>query len=347
MIEFETLEDVAPGTWDAWIAATGRGRIYHSSAWMAFLHETQPGRPVWARVHENGRPIGFFAGRVLRKYGLRILGSPLPGWTTHYMGPILEGDRPFSLDILRGLDDWVFRSLRCVHFETLSPDVPVGLMESLGYKTHAFHSFLLDLRQDETSLFRKFNKGCKWSIHKAQREGLTFEEGGDEEFIQDYYAQLVEVFARQRLPPTYPPSRVEALLRHLRKERVLFTRIRHPDGRCLATGIVPYDSRSAYLWGAASWRNGQKHCPNELLQWHLMRRLRELQIPFYDFGGGGEYKAKYRGARICVAWFYKSRYKPLAKARDLYQSAFYARQRLKGWFNMAGASGAIGKDGRT
>jgi hypothetical protein len=62
-----------------------------------------------------------------------------------------------------------------------------------------------------------------------------------------------------------------------------------------------------------------------------MKRLQQLGVPAYDFGGGGEYKAKYRGTRIHVPWYSRSRYRFLARLRDVYRDAFYGRQRLKGW----------------
>ena len=57
MIECETLQNVTDEAWDGWMESTGCARVYHSSAWMNFLEATQPGRPVWARIHENGLPL--------------------------------------------------------------------------------------------------------------------------------------------------------------------------------------------------------------------------------------------------------------------------------------------------
>jgi len=335
VIEFEEVGQVSAETWDQWLEATGQARLYHSSAWLRFLDATQPGRTLRARILDGGRPIGCFAGRLLTKCGLRILGSPLHGWTTHYMGPVLNADRIFSEELFRALDRWVFQELRCMHFEMLTPDIPAQAVGDLSYEDQGFQSFLLDLGPSEKELFGRFNKGCKWSIHKAEREGLRVEEARDGEFVEDYYRQLEDVFAKQRLVPTYPRSRVEALLRFVPRDRMLCLRALREDGACIATAIVAHDRRSAYLWGAASWREEQKRCPNELLQWEAMKRLKELGVPAYDFGGGGEYKAKYRGARIQVPWYSRSRYRLLARLRDVYRDAFYGRQRLKGWLSAA------------
>ncbi len=343
MIEFEELSAVPPETWDEWLESTGRARFYHFAGWLRFLDETQPGRSLQARILSHGRPIGYFAGRTIQKYGLRILGSPLNGWTSHYMGPVLGDDQPFSAELMRALDQWVFRDLGCMYFEVLSTEIPRAAVGDLPYEDLGFQSFLIDLRRGERQLFSEFNKGCKWAIHKAQREGLIAEEAADDEFAREYYDQLEDVFAKQRLVPTYPRSRVEALLRWPSRERLLCMRVRRPDGRCIATGIVTWDRGRGYLWGAASWRPDQKLCPNEFLQWEVMKRLQERGVPEYDLGGGGEYKAKYRGARIEVPWLSRARTRGLSALRNLYREAFYARQRIRGWLGARKLPGDAGE----
>jgi CelD/BcsL family acetyltransferase involved in cellulose biosynthesis len=331
VIEFEALDQVSPELWDEWLQACPGARVYHSWSWMRFLEATQPGRAVLARIRDDGATVGVFCGRLLSKVGLRILGSPLPGWTTHYMGPILFGGRRLDSTILRALDGWVFRELGCAHFEFLSRDLVMADLERLGFAAQALPSYSIDLRAEPERIFREFNKGCKWSIHKAEREGLVVEEARDPQFVAEYYEQLKDVFAKQGLAPTYPRSRVEALFRCLGSEHLLGMRVRTREGDCAATAIVTRDRNCGYLWGAASWRHHQKLCPNELIQWRLMLRLRELGVPEYDFGGGGSYKAKYGGKPISTPWFYKSRNPVLASLRSVYRGAIRARQRLRGW----------------
>lgn len=37
-------------------------------------------------LKEERVAVGYFTGMIVRKIGLRILGSPFPGWSTDYMG---------------------------------------------------------------------------------------------------------------------------------------------------------------------------------------------------------------------------------------------------------------------
>jgi len=56
--------------------------VFHSSAGLQFVAASQRAEPVMAVVKLDGRPCGYFVGAVVRRFGVRILGSPLPGWVT-------------------------------------------------------------------------------------------------------------------------------------------------------------------------------------------------------------------------------------------------------------------------
>ena len=93
-----------------WMAELGQmpGRLVClSPPWLQFLAESQRGTPVAAVLMDQDRSVGVFAGMIVNRGGIRILGSPFPGWTTPYMG----------LDLLDGVSrreayGWGFASYR-------------------------------------------------------------------------------------------------------------------------------------------------------------------------------------------------------------------------------------------
>ena len=60
--------------------------LFQTPAWMRFLAESQHARPVLAELKDGNSTVGHFAGLIVQKFGLRILGSPFIGWTTERMG---------------------------------------------------------------------------------------------------------------------------------------------------------------------------------------------------------------------------------------------------------------------
>ena len=56
----------------------------------------------------------------------------------------------------------------------------------------------VDLRRPEEEIFGGMTSACRRCIRKAEKVGVTIEEADDLEFADDYYAQLRDVFAKQR-----------------------------------------------------------------------------------------------------------------------------------------------------
>jgi hypothetical protein len=68
--------------------------IYHTDEWLQFVAASQNAEPVRAVLAENGRVVGETCGLIVSKLGMKIFGSPLPGWTTMYMGFVLDPGVP-------------------------------------------------------------------------------------------------------------------------------------------------------------------------------------------------------------------------------------------------------------
>jgi hypothetical protein len=302
--------------------------IFQTPAWLAFLSESQHGEPIIAALKDGQGIVGYFTGMIIKKFGLRILGSPFPGWSTDYMGFSLreEADRAMAL---RALIDFAFKQLGCVHIEMMDRSMKVADLEGLDTQVRLYRGFEVDLTQEEEKLFSSMKSACRRCVRKAEKEGVRVEEAHDLGFIDEYYAQLEDVFARQGLHPTYGPDRVRHLIRHVHPTgHLLLLRARDRNGRCVATGIFPHMNGTMYFWGGASWQVNRGVRPNEAIQWEAMKIGRRMGLRTYDMGGGGEYKRKYGGCGIEVPWFRKSKYSWLRYMREI---AEHSHKLTRGW----------------
>ncbi|WP_447979337.1 GNAT family N-acetyltransferase [Candidatus Nitrospira bockiana] len=304
--------------------------IFQTPEWLGFIAETQRAEPVFARLTRDGECVGYCAGLIVKRFGMRILGSPLPGWTTSYMGPnLLPGlSRREAADALIG---WAFDGLGCVHVEVMDRQLSVQEAQASGWTFRRYEGFEVDLTQGEDALLRKMTGACRRCLRQSAERGVTIEEARDETFADEYYLQLREVFGRQRLVPPYGLGRVRELIRRLdREDRLLLLRARDAGGRCLATGIFPAMNRTMYFWGGASRRAFLHYRPNEAIQWYAIRYWKARGIERYDMGGGGEYKRRFGGERIRVPWLRSSKYPWIGLARNMAKRAAGWRQRIGG-----------------
>ena len=172
------------------------------SGWLEFVRQAQRGEIVVARLIDGEETVGYFTGIVVRRFGVRIMGSPF-------------------------------------------------------------------------ALFARMESSARRAIRKSEKCGVTVEEASPEGFADEYYAHLVDVFAKQQLRPTYDRARVERLIRNVHPSGdLLLLRARDPDGRSIASGIFPGYNRRSYFWGNGSLREHQILRPNEAIHWSAMRYWR-------------------------------------------------------------------------
>jgi hypothetical protein len=315
--------------WDALDASPERS-VFQTREWLAFLAEAQNAAPLIAGILHGQQRVGTFTGLVFSRFGVRILGSPFPGWTTPYIG--FNVDPGISRgDALQAVERLAFGSLRCLHMEIADLHMHVSVAEKAGFRRAAYDSYRTDLTASEEQLFSRMRGSCRRCIRKAEACGVLIEEASDAGFADEYYAQLVDVFQKQALVPSYGPERVRCLIKHLLPTgRLLLLRARAPDGRCIATGIYPGMGDVGHLWGNASWRDGQHMRPNEALNWYAMRYWKSRGAASFDWGGLGSYKEKYGAEPMSVPWVYKSRVPLLSSLRDEARRMFYRGQRFAG-----------------
>jgi CelD/BcsL family acetyltransferase involved in cellulose biosynthesis len=321
----------AEATPDLWAdRATYEDRlIFHTPQWLRFVAETQRAEPVLATVMDGTTAVGHFTGLVTKRYGLRILGSPMAGWTTSYVGFNLDPAVPRRA-ALEALMPFAFGELGCAHLEIRDRGLTEPDLEGLGLRWASAPTAVIDLTPPEDKLFAAMASACRRNIRKAEKSSVVIEEAdpADPEFAEQFYDQLRDVFAKQNLVPTYSIERVRALIRNLAPAgHLLLLRARDPEGRCIATAVLPWYHRTMYFWGGASYRPDQHLRPNEALIWYALRWAKSHGVTEFDFVGGNSYKAKYGTVEVPVPWARRSRSPLVAGLRDAAKEGFALKQR--------------------
>jgi hypothetical protein len=329
-----------PSAWETTLRRYPDAEVFHSSAWLSFLAASQGAEPVIAVVHDHGRPIGHFVGAIVRRFGIRILGSPLRGWATQSMGFLLEegADRRAAAAALL---PFAFGQLGCLHVELADRHLSAEEMKGAEYLMTTGRTFVVDLRRPEEEIFRSMHSKTRQYVRLAMRNGLRAEVATDVGFADEYHAQLREVFARQGLVPTYGVERVRQLIQCLQPTgQLLLLRIRAPTGDTLATGVAIGRNKIAVNWGAALPRANVKRHPMQLFWWEAMRYWRGRGALSYDMGGGGQYKDKYGSVDTPSLSFHRSRFGIMRVGRAAVRRSFEARQAIAGRMRRAVHSGS-------
>lgn len=308
--------------------------VFQTLSWLDFLTESQAAEPLVAEVIDGNTPVGWFTGAIIRRAGLRFLGSPMRGWTTSYMGFNLDNAVPVA-SLLDPLRRFCFSDLGCIHLEVMDRALTPDTVLPGGFHAGRLAGYQRRIDVDDEDLMNGMHKNGRRDVRRALRNGILVEEVDptvEPEFAKEYYDQVRESFGKRGLVPTYPLERVQSMIRHLHPSgRLLLLRSRLPDGTPAATGIFPgIPGASAVFWMGASRREHQAMLPNEALMWYALRAWRDRGAVTFDFGGGGQYKAKYGGQPLTVPWLRSSRFGALEYARTATQRGYRILQKRAG-----------------
>jgi Acetyltransferase (GNAT) domain len=147
---------------------------------------------------------------------------------------------------------------------------------------------------------------------------VRVEEAHGVEFADEYYEQLIDVFARQGRRPPYGVELVREMIRSVEPGgNLLLLRALSPDGERIATAIFPNGDDFAYFWGGASFTDHQILRPNDAIFWHAIKHFHERGVARFDLGGGGDYKLKFGATAKRVPYVRKSRVPGLLALRDV------------------------------
>jgi predicted N-acyltransferase len=289
-----TPEDRA--RWDAKIEEFASVHLFHRQAWLDYLAESRGVSIHQYAIREAGGTVGYFCGGILRKGPFRILGSPLKGWGTNHMGPVVNRD--FNCPAFLEAIDELAKAESIDVVELANPVLASEAMVPLGYSLINQPTYVVELAGlEEAEVLERIDKKDLSTMRKGRRMGLTVVSTDDVSIVDEYYDQWMATMTRKGLFPPYGRQVARMLFEHLQpKGMLLALRVLSPTGETVATGLFPHDGKTIYFWAGASCRDARHYSPNDLMQWTVIEWALQNRLTAYDMNGDGMFKKKFGGA---------------------------------------------------
>lgn len=305
--------------------------VFTTKEWINFVEEDSKAIPIIVRITTIEKFVGYFTGLLTKKFGIKILGSPFSGWSTCYMGV----DTQFveeKCEIVKQLVPFLQKHTRCLYMEIIDRDISVEQAKAYGFATYPVDTLQVTINMDDAALFKQMKTDCRNFIRQFERRGARLEIAEpNDEFAEQYYEQLQDVFAKQGLVPTYSLDKVKCLLRNMKDSgNLLCLRVISPDERCIATSIFPGYGKKFFFWGGASFRADQHFRPNEYMIWTAIQYWREKGCDTFDMVGVRDYKRKFGSHEEVYARMVFAKFKLLIVLRDLAQKMYFRLLECKG-----------------
>jgi len=167
-------------------------------------------------------------------------------------------------------------------------------------------SMIMSLPSDAETLFSNFKSKLRSQIRKAEKNGLVYKLGSQQDLLDDFY----QVFAHNMKAlgsPVHSKQWFISLLEYYKSNMVIS--IIYKDDIPIGGGIVLIAGNKAAIPWASTKSEYNRLSPNMMLYWSLLKHLCDNNIETFDFGrssfGEGTYKFKQQwGAEpMPLNWF--------------------------------------------
>jgi lipid II:glycine glycyltransferase (peptidoglycan interpeptide bridge formation enzyme) len=292
-MHFRPVTDADAMAWQGFLAATEAGDFLHDWAWAdVAAHDGQPQRRYV--LEEDGALVAIVAAQE------RPLWRGRTFWYVPH-GPVLDYADAAAGARLRALAIGLREAARQHHA------IAVKLEPRLAADAVGLHTFrgrrlrrtaetlqvgqtrIVELAADD-ALLAAFDKDTRYSVRRAEREGVVVEtaEDADDTAAIDALHGLVEETQRRAGFPMPSRERYRVAWRSLAGARRAVILEARREGELLASGMVVIEGgRSFYLFSGSrrEERGEPKRYASYALQWAMMRLARDRGVRLHDLWG--------------------------------------------------------------
>ncbi len=282
-------------------------RPVHRKDWNAFLEKKKPHTFLqswnWGEFNKaDGHRIfrlGIYNHAVLTGIALTIKIKAKRGaflFVPH--GPVLEDptDTHALIHLFQFLSN-LGKHEKCsfVRISPLTLLTPENqeVFEDLGLKRAPTHmhselNWILDITPSEDHLLKEMRKTTRYSINKAEKDGVTIETSDKPEDVKLFNSIYKSTVDRQNFTPfslKYLEKEFEAFSKTPSKESGALLFFAKYNNEVISTAIIIFENGGAFYHQGASILKYPKIPASYLLQWEIIKEAKRRGCTFYNFWG--------------------------------------------------------------
>jgi len=287
----------APGAWQRLAAAASRPHLAHAPEWATVIARGYGHDPLYLDGEDGAGGFGFLPAFIVRR--------PLVGTIVTSM-PFLDGGGPCasSAALAAGLAAQLVAEAKREGASVVELRCAQRLEIDWQPAEHKVN-MVLPLPADADTLWRRFDRGVRNQVRKAERAGLSVEFGGAErldEFYRFFAARMHDLGS-----PVHGRAFFAATLDGFGdRARVALVR----KGQTPIGGLIALACKNTLT---VPWASCAKEyfplCPNMLLYWETIRAACRDRFERFDFGrstrGSGTYlfKRQWGAVETPLFWY--------------------------------------------
>jgi hypothetical protein len=270
--EIDPLQDPR---WGAFLEGHPLATIFHTPEWLAALRQTygyQAAALTTSGPREELKHALLFCRVRSWATSPRLVSVPF----SDHCCPLVETEEQFDRLVARLKGECDCGGQR--HLEIRSAGgVRGGMLDSASFCLHR-----LDLRPSLGELYHAFHQSCiRRKISRAEREGISCEEGVSEDLLHKFYQLTVLTRRRHQVPPQ-PISWFRNVIACM-GDKVKIRLASHEGQAAAAILTLRYKSTMTYKYGCSDSRFHQLG-PMQLLLWKAIQEAKDDGLLSFDMG---------------------------------------------------------------
>jgi hypothetical protein len=275
-MNYYVIDPLADSRWDSFVDQHPASSIFHTSGWLNALKQTYRFEPAAITTTPPGQALSnsiVFCNIRSWLTGRRMVSLPFSDHCeplvsdVEELDPLLEGLRRMKTD-----ERWDYFELR-----------PLTRIESIGFdssKRYCFHN--LDLRPELEGLSSAFHKDCVLrKIRRAERDGVSCEEGRSEELLDKFYALQLQTRRRHEIPPQ-PHRWFKNLMQSLGERLTIW--VASYVGKPISSLIMIKHRKTIFYKYGCSDERFSAHGGTQLLFWRVIKQAKAMGLDNLDLG---------------------------------------------------------------
>lgn len=272
-----------------WVKNHPNSTLFHSLPWLDFICREHNGKLQVYAITINGEICGYWPFVIMRKGPFHLLGSPLRGWLTSRMGPLIKEpmDKSDWHELITALQKLCIDE-KITYIETSNAMFSEEIMQSCGFSTRYRETWLLELAENEDKQWEKLHYNCRKNIKKAYSSGVEIKELNDKTLFRPLYELVAETYKRKKMVVPFKYERLDYLNGTIGSYGQLLFLGAFYKGDFVGGHIWGCDKKTAYALVSASKSEFSQFRINNLLIWEGIKRFIRMGLKTYDMYGGSK-----------------------------------------------------------
>jgi len=293
--------------WDKYLLANKYSEFLQSFCWAQLSKISYGFKPVFLEVQDEGNPVAYLLFHEKYPYvRSNKTRYRLTNFLTRFLtrsidaigGPVILDDNKTEqiiTIILKWLDDYSRKNhiqgitLAPFRYDESCADNPAinSIFESFGYSTKKWATYLVDLKQDEESLWKHMEHSTRNKITQATKTNLVVKRTENyNEYIENFllpYNRMEKEFGRAEIPLWFV-NKAKAFELKDKYYHYFYAEI---DGKIVGTlGMYVYNGCATEIISSTSrYAYANKVHAQDLLKWKMFKFAKNLRCHTWDLNG--------------------------------------------------------------